>query len=165
MTNGRRAPHRRIKYESEPLNLPPETNASFVAFDAFDAADPASPVRYREAAFANTPRIRGVFSDRVRALTQSLRTHRPNGGGWSLERTRLCGQFPDLWEDYREVLRYLSSQFDPSRKFPAFSQPQSNDNDEHAHSMRVRAHDFECSYPCLRTMVRSLAGEETRRGS
>ncbi len=52
-----------------------------------------------------TPRNGGNFSGCSWMRARSLCTSRLNGGGGSLERTRLWGEIPDLQGKYREILR------------------------------------------------------------
>jgi hypothetical protein len=106
---------RRIEGETEPPNLATETNAGR---GIFPARNPQSPVRIRRGPTAKTPRNRGDFSGCVGVRAGSLCNSRLNGGGGSLERTRLCCRFPDLQGKCREILRDWARLADPSAEIP-----------------------------------------------
>jgi hypothetical protein len=106
---------RRIGGETEPTNSPTETNPSRAVFEA---RNPPSPVRNHAGSTANTPRNREDFSGCVGVRAGSLCGARLNGGGGSLERTRLCCRFPDLQGKCREILRDWALLADPSAEIP-----------------------------------------------
>jgi hypothetical protein len=112
--DGRKTGSRR----TERPNSPTETNTGRVTFGA---QNPQSPVRLRQGPTAKTPRNRGDFPGRSGARATSLCSSRLDGGGGSLERTRLCCRFPDLQGKYREVLRNWTLLTDSGPRFRSHS--------------------------------------------
>jgi hypothetical protein len=71
--------------------------------------------------YAKTPRNGGNFVRGSTLQPNILRARRLNGGGGSLERTRLCCRFPDLQGKYREILRNWTLLADSAPRFRSLS--------------------------------------------